>query len=334
MEYELQRSLFETDGFETIANLSDNYYADNAAEAKENYYYRVCAVREEEKSEYAAASVISKLAKVTGLKVVNVAASGKPKLTWTAVQSADKYEVYRSTKQDGSYSKIYTTKNATFTNTGAAAEKKYYYKVCAISVDNSDANGAVCDAVSIVCDLAKVTGLKAVNVAASGKPKLTWTAVQGADKYDVYRSTKQNGTYSKIYTTKNTTYTNTGATAEKKYYYKVRAISTDNSNAHGALSGYVVRTCDLARPVISVARNSAGKPKITWAKVKGADKYEIYRSTKQNGTYSKIYTTKNTTYINTKAAAGKTYYYKVRAISTSNSGAHSAYSTVKKCTSK
>lgn len=58
---------------------------------------------------------------------------------------------------------------------------------------------------------------------AAGKPKLGWRAVDGADKYWIYRST--DGKNFKYYdcTTK-TSYTNKATTAGVTYYYKIKSV--------------------------------------------------------------------------------------------------------------
>ena len=61
--------------------------------------------------------------------------------------------------------------------------------------------------------------------------------------------------------------------------------------------------------------NSEGKPTLKWEKVDGAVKYEVYRSVSgKPNTFYKKFTTTGTTYANTGAIAGDTYYYKVRAV--------------------
>ena len=57
----------------------------------------------------------------------------------------------------------------------------------------------------------------------------------------------------------------------------------------------------------------------------GAAKYEIYRSTQQSTGFTLLGTTTSTSYVNTGAAVGKTYYYKVRALNVD--GAAGAYSS-------
>jgi len=164
-------------------------------------------------------------------------------------------------------------------------------------------------------------------VVKSGEVKQTCEAAYGAKEYQVYRATEEYGEYTLMKTVTGTSYTNTSAKAGTKYYYKVMAVH-ENSNANSAYSAIVSRLCDLARPTITVKRNSAGKPRISWEKVEGAVKYEIWRSTTKNGTYKRIATTKNLYQVNKNAVAGKTYYYKVKAIHT-NTNANSAFSLPK-----
>ena len=85
--------------------------------------------------------------------------------------------------------------------------------------------------------------------------------------------------------------------------------------------------------MVKTGFNSAGKPKLTWEKISGAVKYQVYRSTEKDGTYKLMLTTTNTSYVNTSAEKGKTYYYKVKAVA-SKSAESSAYSLVKSVTSK
>jgi len=279
---------------------------------------------------------VSHIKAVTGLKITNVASTGKLKLTWNSVFGADKYYVYRAKSKDGEYTYIGKTEGTTYTDERAIAEKQYYYKVRAVSSDNSNANGALSGYVGKVCDLAKVSGIKITNVASTGKLKLTWNSVFGADKYYVYRAKSKDGEYTYIGKTEGTTYTDERAIAEKQYYYKVRAVSSDNSNANGALSGYVGKVCDLAKiSSIKISNTSTtGKPKLTWCKVFGADKYYVYRAKSKDGEYTYIGKTEGTTYTDERAIKGEVYYYKVRAISSDNSNAHSVYSPVVCCTSK
>ena len=169
---------------------------------------------------------------------------------------------------------------------------------------------------------------KAEYIASTGKPYLKWTPVEGAVKYEVYRSGTKNGTYTLLGTTANLNYTDNKANAGYTYYYKVKAVSKVKSTANSYYSTVVAATCHCARPVVKIATTSAGNPTLTWNAITGASQYEIYRATSQSGTYTKMFTTTKTSYTNTSAKAGTTYYYKVKAISKVRSTANSSFSTV------
>ena len=169
--------------------------------------------------------------------------------------------------------------------------------------------------------------VKLGNSAASGKPVLTWNAVPGATSYKVYRAASKSGTYSLLGTVTTTSYTNTGAKEGTTYYYKVKAANGAGESAYSnVVSGKVVVTPKPAAPVVKIGNSStSGKPVLTWNAVSGATSYKVYRATSQNGTYSLLGTVTATSYTNTGAKAGTTYYYKVKAV---NSVGESAYSNV------
>ncbi len=254
----------------------------------------------------------------------NVASTGKIKITWTAVEGAAKYEIWRATSKDGEFTRLSTTSGTRLTNTSTTAGKTYYYKVRAVAADGT--LGDFSNVKYRACYCAQPV-VKLTNVASSGKIKISWSAITGATKYEVRRATSKDGTYTKISTTTGTSLTNTRAVAGKTYYYKVKAICGANSSGDSAFSSIRYLTCDCARPVVKIT-TSSGHPKLSWAKVEGATKYEVYRATSKDGTYTKITTTTKLSYTNTTAKAGKTYYYKVKAVCGATTAGNSAYSTV------
>ena len=254
----------------------------------------------------------------------NNATTGKVTLKWTAVTGAAKYEIYRSTSKNGTYTKLTTVSGTSLTNSSAKVNTTYYYKVRALNSQGLAGNFS--SVVSRACDCAAPV-VKASNVSSTGKIKLTWAAVDGAAKYEVYRATSKTGTYTKLTTVTGTSVTNSSAVAGKTYYYKVKAISTKNTSSHSAYSAIVSRVCDCARPTPTIDLAS-GHPRLKWAASSGATKYEIYRATSKSGTYTKVGTSALLTYTDKTAKAGTTYYYKVMAVTSSTSSANSAYSAV------
>ena len=255
----------------------------------------------------------------------NSSASGKPQLTWAAVDGAAKYEIYRSTQQSTGYSLLGTTTSTSYVNTGAAAGITYYYKVCAV---NSAGTSAYSNIVSGRAKAAIPAAPRVTigNSSDSGKPQLTWAAVDGAAKYEIYRSTQQSTGFTLLGTTTSTSYVNTGAAVGTTYYYKVRALNVDG--AAGAYSSTVsgaAKAVAPAAPTVTMTYSDSGKPKLTWSAVSGAASYRVYRSESRGTGYSLLGTTTSTSYVNTGAAAGKTYYYRVKAV---NSAGTSAYSNI------
>ncbi len=258
----------------------------------------------------------------TVVTVSNVASSGKPKVTWEAVEGASKYQVYRSDSRAGNYTRIYTTAGTSFTNTSAVVGQTYYYKVKTVFADTA-ITPKFSSPKGTVCDLAR-PAISLNNVSSTGKIKLSWEAVDGAVKYQIYRATEKDGTYTRIYTTKGTSFTNTSLDAGKTYYYKVRALAAD-ADANSAFSPAKYRTCDLPRPVAEVALNSKGKPVITWDAVSDAVKYMVYIYDANDALIKKASVT-GTKLTHSSAVADTTYSYCVVAVH-ANTAANSAKST-------
>ena len=252
---------------------------------------------------------------------------GRPTLKWNAVNGAAKYEVYRARSQNGNYSKYSTQTSTGYTNsTYLTSGSTYYYKVRAL-----DANGTAgpwSDVVAVTCRL----GLTAPSVTggndSQGRPTLTWKAVTGAAKYEVYRARSMNGDYIKYSTQTSTGYTNSAyLTSGSMYYYKVRAL--DANGTAGAWSSVVSVTYKqtLPAPTVTGGNDSQGRPTLKWDKVAGAAKYEVYRARSKDGDYIKYSTVTGTSYTNTSYIEnGNTYYYKVCALK--SDGTAGAWSSI------
>ena len=239
--------------------------------------------------------------------------SGRPKISWNAVNGADKYWIYRSV--DGETFDYYArTDKPSFTDGSTSIGTTYYYAVKAVAVlGGRDVSSGRSTAQSIQCRPAAPS----VSIyRASGKPQLKWNAVSGAAKYWVYRST--DGVNFKYYdSTAKTSYTNTGALLGTKYHYRVKAVAVVNGkNVASAYNGTKSLFTTPAAPGVSIYRVN-GKPQLKWSAVTGAAKYWIYRST--DGVNFKYYdSTTGTSYTNCIAASGTEYYYKVKAAAVVN----------------
>ena len=317
-KYWVYRSV-DGETFDYYARTDKPSFTDGSTSIGTTYYYAVKAVavlggRDVSSGRSTAQSIQCRPAAPS---VSIYRASGKPQLKWNAVSGAAKYWVYRST--DGVNFKYYdSTAKTSYTNTGALLGTKYHYRVKAVAVVNGKNVASAYNGTKSLFTTPAAPGVSIYRV--NGKPQLKWSAVTGAEKYWIYRST--DGVNFKYYdSTTGTSYTNCIAASGTEYYYKVKAAAVVNGkDVASDFSNTKSLFTTPAAPSVSIT-TSKGKPKLTWKAVKGADNYYIYRST--DGKNFKYYNeTDEAGYTNYSTNIGTTYYYKVRAVKTIDGNDH------------
>lgn len=232
-------------------------------------------------------------------------------ITFSGVEGASGYNIYRSTKNNSGFVKVGTTAANVYTykDTGLTTGTTYYYKVEAYKSGNGIAGAGIMSSAASVQPMITTP----VNVTAVSKSynsiKITWEKVAGAQKYEVYRSTSKNSGYAKIGTTKKTAYTDKKLETNKKYYYKVNAVYGKYTSGYSKVTNS--KAVPAATSSLKVVSHDYNQLEIQWKKVAGANKYAIYRSTRQNGGYKKLGTFFTTTFLDTGVNGGVKYYYKV-----------------------
>ena len=321
-KYEVYRARSMNGDYIKYSTVTGTSYTNTSyIESGNTYYYKVRALKSDGTAG-AWSSVVSVTYKQT-LPAPTVTggndAQGRPTLKWNAVSGAAKYEVYRARSKDGDYIKYSTVTGTSYTNTSYIEDgNTYYYKVRAL--DANGTAGAWSSIVSVTYRAASTGTLSAPSVTggkdSQGRPTLTWNAVTGAAKYEVYRARSKDGDYIKYSTVTGTSYTNISYIENgNTYYYKVRALKSDGTA--GAWSSIVSVTYKqtLSAPAVTGGNDSQGRPTLKWNAVSGAAKYEVYRARSKDGDYIKYSTVTGTSYTNTSYIEnGNTYYYKVRAL--------------------
>ncbi|MGN0653495.1 MAG: fibronectin type III domain-containing protein [Oscillospiraceae bacterium] len=158
------------------------------------------------------------------------------KATWTAVTGATGYKVviYKGSK---AVKTVYTTKT---TYTFSKLSKGTTYKVRVTAYKTIDGKKVLSSVYTLLTTATK-PGTPTLKVTASSKKAmLSWNKQTGATGYVVYMATSKNGKYTKIATLKGNTkvsYTKTGLTKGKTYYFKVAAYETvGGKNIYGSFS--------------------------------------------------------------------------------------------------
>lgn len=192
-----------------------------------------------------------------------------------------------------------------------------------ISLNNeAEANGAT----EIMEETSRAVVTKPKAPAAPSKPTVTakttksialsWSPVNGADGYKVYRSLSPSSGYTPIAKPSIAKYTDCDVKSDTKYYYKVAAYS--NAAGEGNQSVYVLaKTEKVIKPPIpskpTVKNTTSTSISISWPSVDEADGYYVWRNTSPTGTYTRIGPVASTTYTNLGLKANTQYYYKVSA---------------------
>ena len=229
----LPRSLttIESGAFSACRSLTDVYYGGTAAE-----WLAISVADRNDPLLNAALHCTGQSASrldVPAMTLGEDCSDGKPTVWWPAVTGAERYEIWRAqAASDGSapaasaYTLIVSADVTFHKDTTAEADTWYYYKVRAVSgstySDFSQAARRYCEAPPTM-DTPEITSLELDD---SGKPVLTWRTVEGAARYQVFRSEDNGFSYSPMGTVLPTgsdtiTWTDTTAVSGTGYYYGV-----------------------------------------------------------------------------------------------------------------
>jgi fibronectin type 3 domain-containing protein len=166
----------------------------------------------------------------------------------------------------------------------------------------------------------QTTGLAATG--GSAQIALTWNATTEATSYTVRRALATGGAYTMVASGLiGTTFTDTGLTGAKTYYYVVTPADAFGDGANSAEAS-ATTSPDAPGNVTVTAGN--GQATLNWSASTGATGYSVLRATSPNGTYTMVASgLTGTSYTDTGLDNGTTYYYAVIATNASGSSANS-----------
>jgi hypothetical protein len=145
---------------------------------------------------------------------------------------------YRFDWGDGTYS---TWGSATSASKSWSAVGTYQVKAQARCATTTSVVSSWSSAKSVqICVIPSApTGVSATDGTYGDRVRVSWTAVSGATRYEVYRAAEACGTYTKVGESTTISYDNTTVTTLKVYWYKVKACNACGCSAYsGANPGY------------------------------------------------------------------------------------------------
>jgi len=259
---------------------------------------------------------------------------GNVKVSWNKVNTANKYLVYYSTSEKGTYTKLGETTSTSFTTKELTCGKTYYFKVIGYAKQfGVSVKGKFSNIKSIQIKPADLKNLKITNK--DNKDVLiSYDKSYNATGYQIFRSTSKDSGFTRIYSTTKLSYTDS-IIKDKFYYYKVRPYHKNGTKVtYGNYSDIecikFVKKPNAVKD-IKLTRKANSGITISYDKASYAKGYQIYRSTYKDKEFVKIASTTDLSYTDTSSKINnKYYYYKVRAYNkTENMYAYSNYSTVK-----
>ena len=179
------------------------------------------------------------------------------------------------------------------------------------------------------------TALK--TVAGKNRVTLTYTKAVGAQKYEIYRSTKKASGYKKIATVTGLKYVDTKANGGAMYYYKVRSLRTVNGTVRSAYSAIKAAIVKPNNTTLTKATPLANGLQATWKKTTGITGYQIQIAPTKTFAKPKLYASPatSTTRKIVKLGKKKTYFVRVRTYKKiAGKNYYSAWSNIRKVVTK
>lgn len=328
-KYAVSRKIETDDSFKRIKTVTETEASVLAGTAGLTSSFIVLALDENGKTicESEAVSILLSDIETPSIASVTQKTSSTATMVLNKVSNVNGYEVYRSDTKNGDYTLLKSVTLTSFVNSGLIPGGDYYYKVRAY-VEGADSSRTYSNWSGVYYFhmpykyMTAPDGVTARQTTSSAS-EVVWNAVDGADGYIVYRS-MNGGSFQKLKEVSTAQVQNVSLKLGNSYQYKVSAFFYDQGvqivGPQSDASGITVQA--IATPKITeILQDRTMTVSLKWSSVTGATGYSVYRSTSENGTYQKLKNVATTETLNyTDLDVGTTYYYRIKAYVTDDSG--------------
>jgi hypothetical protein len=174
--------------------------------------------------------------------------------------------------------------------------------------------GLYAGSLTITDGLPSVPSNVSVSVASATSLKVSWSTVTGATSYNVYFIDEDCEELELAGTVTTTSYTHTGLTADKVYFYYVTAINTYGQSNYSTFKAAKISIPDTPASVEATASSSTAIS-LRWSSVTGATSYKVYCATSETGAKTEVpgSLTSSSGSV-TGLTANTTYYFFIKAV--------------------
>lgn len=254
-------------------------------------------------------------------------------VTWTGSPIATRYGVYRGTTPDAEAATPLTSSltSTSYNDSSATLGISYYYWVVAWN-DNCGNHTGRCGGNSGYRATPAPTNVAATDGTRTTDVRVTWTEVEGATHYRVYRSrSSSSGSSTPVSSWQTTTsYNDTTAGPGDLYYYWVRAATSVSGGYPSAYSATDTGWRAILPPgdLEASSRTYTDYIRVTWDSSLGATHYQLFRSTSSDVSTAAPLTDwiEATSYNDADTVPDDAYYYWVKAAASSSGYHASGYS--------
>ena len=166
--------------------------------------------------------------------------------------------------------------------------------------------------------------LTAVVPPGSTSVTVSWTTVDGAASYQLYRQ-PVGGVWGDVMSVTSSPYTDSGVTAGMSYYYIIRAVDGDGNQGAWSNTPRVNVPGGTARPTAKPTLNAEADGltavNLTWNSIPGATSYDLRRWNAANSMWDPIGNNPTgNAHTDSGRTPGTTYYYVIRAANAGGNG--------------
>jgi fibronectin type 3 domain-containing protein len=244
-----------------------------------------------------------------------VPAAGQVTLSWIAPFGAQTFNIYRGTTAGGESATPLATgvTGTSFLDSSVTNGAQYYYQVTAVDTGGESARSAESSAIPQTPTGPAAAPAKLSATAGDRTVGLAWQPAAGASTYNVYRGAASGQEVLVASGVPGPDYADNPLTDGVTYYYEITSVNQVGESPRSAEVSATPQMTAPPTPINVTATAGNNQVGLSWSPASDALTYNVYRSTVPGNEVVYVQGITGTSYTDTSATNGVTYYYQVSA---------------------